>query len=463
VSTEDRSTFRLSQKSILDFLSSTGLPLISRLVVVVRRLALALALSNMLLALISLCWGKDGFWRASLPFAGALPALVATPLYFMAWRAARATDMQGAARWLFWALFLFAALMSYPHGVFHPGWYVLPPLVLMGTCCLGIAAGLSLTLFAAGVLMTVPFGSPLLWGAAGVEAAVWLHATSLAAVTLAAALTGALVHKLLYAALANAEEQRQKQRESVAALRYRERLLRHAMRVETVGDLAGLVTHQLRNAFQVMLGHVTLGSADEVGDSIRRLELVGETLHKSRPLLDQLMSLAHPEDGDSELGDLNAFVGEFAERVARVMPTSIDLGFDGADGPLPVLINLRGLEHALWNLVINARQSMPEGGSLRLSTGMEEGLAFVSVEDSGDGIPADIQARVFDPYFTTKLPGQGTGLGLAAVDRFARANNGSVRLHSVVRVGTTIWLRFPLFQGSQADPAASSGPRTRLS
>ena len=461
MSLEDQSTFRLSQKSILDFLDSTGLPLMSRLTVVWGRLALVLAIANMALGIVTLCLVSDGLWRATLPWSGALPALVAAPLYLLSWRAAKARNMQSAARWMFWGLFLFTALMSYPHGALHPGWYLLPALSLVSTCCLGARSGFLLSGFAVAVLLAVPLTSSLSQTAADFGQAVWVHAASLSGLVLAGALAGALVHKLLHTALVNAEEQRQKQREAVAALRYREKLLRHAMRVETVGDLAGLVTHQLRNAFQVMLGHVSLGAVDEDGDSMRRLELVGETLQRSRPLLDQLMSLAHPEDGDSEFSDLNALLETFAERAARVMPTSVTLDFCGVDRALPILVNPRGLEHALWNLVINSRQAMPEGGALNLQCGVEDGQAFASVEDTGAGIPAEIQAKVFDPYFTTKLPGQGTGLGLAAVDRFVRASNGSVRLRSEPGAGTKLWLMFPLCEGlPPAAQLAATGQRT---
>ena len=460
---EDQSTFRLSQKSILDFLDSTGLPLMSRLTVVWRRLALVLVVANLALGILTLLLVPDGLWRASLPWSGALPALMAVPLYFQSWRAAGARNMQAAARWMFWGLVLFAVLMSYPHGALHPGWYLLPALSLMATCCLGARSGFLLAGFAVAVLLAVPLTNPQPQNGTEFGQAVWVHAWSLGALVVAGALAGALVHKLLYTALVNAEEQRQKQREAVAALRYREKLLRHAMRVETVGDLAGLVTHQLRNAFQVMLGHVSLGSIDEDGDSVRRLELVGETLQRSRPLLDQLMSLAHPEDGDSERVDLNALVETFAERAGRVMPTSVTLDVCAAGRPLPVLVNPRGLEHALWNLIINARQAMPEGGALTLGCGIEDDQAFVSVEDTGSGIPADIQAKVFDPYFTTKSPGQGTGLGLAAVDRFVRASNGAVRLDSEPEQGTKLWLLFPLCEGLPAGERPTGvGQPTRI-
>jgi signal transduction histidine kinase len=275
---------------------------------------------------------------------------------------------------------------------------------------------------------------------------VWTHSTSLASLTLASAFAGVLLHKLLLQAFVAAETQRQMHLDARRALRHRERLLRHAMRVETVGDLAGLVTHQLRNAFQVMMGHATLGSMGDDAERTRRLALVIEELANSRPLLDQLMSLAHPEEGEAAVKDLDVEVRAFFQRAERIMPANVRLVLESCQLGLSVLINPRGLEHALWNLVINARQAMPEGGTITLRTATAGDRAQIVVADTGSGIPAAIRARVFDPYFTTKPPGQGTGLGLAAVDRFVRASNGTIRLDSEVGSGTSFALDFPLLR-----------------
>lgn len=441
-----RPQVELSQESIFDFLSSTGLPLVSRLGSLLRWLAGGLTLLCLCLGLFALLWWEDGLWTAALPWAGALPLLAAMPLNAVAFGCAVRGRMQAAALALFAGLFLLSALAAWPRGAFNPAWYVQPVLALLATCCLGIVPGLSLTLFAVTVLLAVPLvGDPRLPPGLG-DPELWAHATSLAAVVLASALTGALVHKLLQTSLESAERQRRRHRDAARALRYREKLLRHAMRLETVGDLAGLVTHQLRNAFQVMLGHVALDRMDDSAEAAQRLAMVGETLSRSQPLLDQLMRLAHPEEGRQQVCDLGAIAADFHERLRRLMPRSIEVEFRPADGELPVLLDPAGLEHALWNLAINARQAMGTGGALRLAAGCSGGTAFVSVADTGQGIPAEIRGRVFDPYFTTKPPGEGTGLGLAAVDRFVRASNGSVRLASEPGRGSTFWLEFPLHE-----------------
>src|SRR5262245_31497283 len=308
---------QLSQESLFDFLQSTGLPLVSSLGSVLRRAALALGCVSVGFGLVALLLWPHALWDAALPWAGALPGFAAAPLYFVAWRLAGRQRMQGAALAFFAALFCVSALASWPRGAFNAAWYVEPILALLATCCLGVVPGLVLTLFAVTCVLTSPLArQETLDGA--LSSQLWAHAASLSALTLASALTGVLVHKVLLAALEAIESQRQQNRHSVRALRHREKLLRHALRVETVGDLAGLVTHQLRNAFQVMLGHVSLGAMNGVEDLARRLDLVGETLQRSRPLLDQLMSLAHPDEGVPEAGDLNAWAAAFFERAQRV-------------------------------------------------------------------------------------------------------------------------------------------------
>lgn len=433
---------------MLEFLQDTGLPLVSRLGTLVRRATLGLGLLSASYGCLALVIWPDGLWNALLPWGGALPALAAAPLYFVAWRKAERSNLQGASQLLFLALFVLSSLASWPRGAFHVAWYVQPILALLATTCLGVVPGLLLTLFAVIVLLTASQfgGNPL--GLVAPQPDLWIHTVSLAALTLASALTGALVHKVLMAALLAVESQRRKNVDSARALRYRERLLRHAMRVETVGDLAGLVTHQLRNAYQVMMGHVSLAGMGEPAEAQKRLELVGEILQHTRPLLDQLMSLAHPDDGDPVACDLNELAASFFERARRVMPSTIRVELARCPQELPVIVSPRGLEHALWNLAINARHAMPEGGSLTLTTGLQDGLAFVAIADTGCGISPELQKRIFDPYFTTKPPGEGTGLGLAAVERFVRSSQGHIHLRSKPGAGATFVLFFPVVPGN---------------
>jgi signal transduction histidine kinase len=444
-----RKQAELSQESLFDFLSSTRLPIVSRLVSVVRWFAVALALLSCGYSAFALLFWPEGLWNPALPWGGALPALVTAALYLWTARLAARQRMHAAAIVLFLALFLLSVLASWSRGALSPSWYAQPILALLATCCLGAVPGLALTLAAVLALLLAPIAG----AASGIDLPnrdLWIHATSLAALTLGSGLAGSLLHRILRAALLAIESQRLENADSRRDLSQREGMLRHAMRVETVGDLAGLVGHQLRNSFQVMLGHVTLGAMDGGAESSRRLSMIGETLVQARPLLDQLLELAHPDEGRAVAFDLEQQVRTFWQRVRCVMPAAVDVTFVGTGGPLPVLLDPLGLEHALWNLVINSRQAMPAGGAIELRTGLEQGHAWVSVKDTGCGIPIEVRDRVFDPYFTTKPPGQGTGLGLAICRDIVREHGGAMDIESRVGAGTSVRVWVPT--GAVAEP-----------
>lgn len=425
------------------FLNSTRLPVVSSLSALIRWISLGLGVACCLTAAASMLFADDGFWSARLPWSGALPPLVAAPFFFGAWLDWRRHHLQRAATLLFVALFALTILANWPRGALTTAWYVHPVLCLVATTSLGVTPGLTLTLLAVGSLLAATqfrAGTDEL-GVVGIDH--WEHSTSLSAVILASALTGAIVNRLVFMALITAEAQRRKNFESSRALRHREKLLRHALRVETIGDLAGMVCHQLRNTFQVLLGHVTLGNLAGDEERVRRLALIGETLEHARPLLDQLMRMAHPNESAPIVCDLASIVRQFHHQARLVLPGSLQLTCETPEQTPPVLLDPHGLVHALWNLTINARQAIAGEGAITLRCGSDAHQVWLEVADTGCGMPKDVVARIFEPYFTTKPPGQGTGLGLTAVARFVRGSNGLVQVESEVGRGTTFRLRFP--------------------
>jgi len=442
-----RAPVQLSEETLFGFLTSTRLPLVSSLSLVICWASLALAVA-------ASCYGvgclfiEDGLWSSSLPWSGALPMLGSAPLFWAAWLGWRRQRMQRAATLLLSALFLLAILATWPRGVFSPLWYAHPVLSLVATTSLGVIPGLSMSLGAVAALLIATWVSP---GAAVSPAMLpeaWVHTISLASVCLGSALAGAIVNRLVFMALMTAEAQRRKNFESSRALRHREKLLRHALRVETVGDLAGLVCHQLRNTFQVLMGHVTLGAMAHDEERQRRMKLIEETLQQSQPLLDQLMRMAHPDEGASTACELSAVLRQFHDQAQRVLPGGITLSCEVPEQLPLVQINPHGLVHALWNLVINAKQAIDGEGSIQLRCGNDRRKVWIEVEDSGPGIPADVQERIFDPYFTTKPIGQGTGLGLTAVARYVRGSNGAIEVESSSGSGTTFRMAFPRVAGA---------------
>ena len=115
-----------------------------------------------------------------------------------------------------------------------------------------------------------------------------------------------------------------------------------------------------------------------------------------------------------------------------------------------------------WNLVINAKQALDGEGAITIRCGSDRKHVWIEVTDTGPGIPADVQERIFDPYYTTKPIGQGTGLGLTAVARYVRGSSGVIQVESEGGGGTTFRMFFPHATGAELaeDSAALTGPRT---
>jgi signal transduction histidine kinase len=437
-----RVPLQLSEESLFGFLTSTRLPVVSSLSALIRWISLGLAVGSVAFGTATLLLAEDGWWAPGLPWSGALPPLLAAPWFLAAWVDWRGQRLQRAATLLFVALFVLTVLANWPRGVFSPAWYVHPVLCLAATTCLGVTSGLTMTLVAVvGLLVATGVHSDP--EDPDLASQQWLHATSLAAVVLASALAGAIVNRLVFLALMTAESQRRKNFESSRALRHREKLLRHALRVETIGDLAGMVCHQLRNTFQVLMGHVTLAGMADDAERARRLVLIEETLNQARPLLDQLMRMAHPDEGAPQPSDLAEILRQFHQQARLVLPGSIQLTCETPESVPPALLDPMGLMHALWNLVINAKQAIRGEGAITLRCGNDTHQVWIEVSDTGCGMSPEVQSRIFDPYFTTKPPGQGTGLGLAAVARFVRGSNGLTQVESKPNCGTTFRLRFP--------------------
>lgn len=438
-----RVPIEFSERSLLGFLASTRLPLVSRVGDWVRRLALGGALLCGLLGAASLLVDANGFWAKHLPLSGALPTLTATPWFLLAWLDARRQHVRRAGSWLTVALLLLTVLAGWPRGVRDITWLALPAIALLAAFGFGVLRGLPIAIFgAAAALLAGRFGPAAATTTAA--AAELAFAFGLAGLVLGLALVGALANRLLYLTVLTAQTERRDALESSHVLRRREKLLRHALRVDTVGEVAGMVCHQLRNTFQVLLGHATLGAIADDAERRDRLALIERTVEEAKPLLDHLMRMSHPEDGQAGEVDLGDVVRRFLEHARLVLPSNVRLVGDVGTFRHTAHLDGEGLLHALWNLVINARQAIDGDGTITVRAGETARGAWIEVADSGCGMPPDVRARIFEAYFTTKPPGQGTGLGLTAVARFVRSSRGTVAVASEVGRGTTFRLEFPV-------------------
>lgn len=406
---------------------------------------------GLLLNVTALCiqqgWQAFSLSRWSSPyfvFVSGVPALALTPFFLASYGLALRSRFRRSALWMAWGVFLFSLLISIPCGVYAIGWSVQPLIVLLVTCMFGVRPGLAQA--SLGVLALLASASLSVQGLLDdvlVPEEIWVSAGVTGAVIVGMALAGALLHRTLDVAITAEEDQVYQVAQAKRALRHRENLLRHAMRVETVGEMSSMVVHQLRNQFQLILGHAALGQRSSDPVATEQFAEIAETIRKSNDLLESLLGLARSQGGEVQSVDLRALCVQLAESYSRVLPASIELVLDVPDEPAHAMLDPQGLEHAVLNLVLNARQAMVGDGQIRLGLRLEPEQIVLEVEDTGSGIEESDVDQVFRPFFTTKEKGKGTGLGLAAVERFVRSSKGDIGVKSQLGVGTVFSLAFP--------------------
>ncbi len=240
-----------------------------------------------------------------------------------------------------------------------------------------------------------------------------------------------------------------------------ERRLSRVQRMESIGRIAGSVAHDFNNILTATLG-ATESIADPEATPTERTEAVRDlrqAVERGRALTRQLTDFSRPGTGEVEAFDPAMRLSDLLPMVRRLVGERITV-----DAELPgegrlgrqVRVNAVQFDQVLLNLAANARDAMPDGGMLRISCRIDgrhgvEGLAGQRVRlrmtDTGTGMSAEVVERVFDPYFTTKPSGKGTGLGLASAFAFAKHAGGDLSVESAPGAGATFALTLPLLPG----------------
>jgi len=257
--------------------------------------------------------------------------------------------------------------------------------------------------------------------------------------------------------------------------------LRHSQKMEAVGQLAGGVAHDFNNRLTAILGYAEL-----VARELERASPLHEDIDEIRrsaegaaSLTRQLLAFSRREVLQPRVLDLNTLVSELSRMLRRFIGENIELSTHLGGSPARIKADPGQIEQVIMNLVVNARDAMPDGGKLVIETASVDSRAnpnpdlsfrpgqhvMLTVSDSGCGMDQETQARVFEPFFTTKGRGKGTGLGLATVYGSVRQNGGLVRLESAPGRGTTFKIYFPQVeeevQTAEAIPESRAGSRRR--
>ncbi|MEM7045650.1 MAG: ATP-binding protein, partial [Pseudomonadota bacterium] len=240
--------------------------------------------------------------------------------------------------------------------------------------------------------------------------------------------------------------------------------LRQSQSRDAISRLSGGVAHDFNNLLTVLQSNLELlQRRGELKAPLREMlaRCIRATERGSR-LTRRLLTLGQHQSLHPERTEIASFLGEFGELVCRTMPSSIQLSIE-TEGALPAIhADHAMLQDALLNLVINARDAMPEGGRLSIlakragkTSPCPDSVAF-EIADTGDGMPADIKEKVFEPFFTTKGVGHGSGLGLSMVRGFVEQSGGWIALESAPGQGTKITIALPMAcaeEGGRQEPS----------
>jgi two-component system, cell cycle sensor histidine kinase and response regulator CckA len=239
-----------------------------------------------------------------------------------------------------------------------------------------------------------------------------------------------------------------------------ERQLRRAQKLEAVGQLAAGVAHDFNNLLTVIQGHACLQLETEtiesgVAESLSEVSLAAE---RAAVLTRQLLAFGRKQMVQPRVLDLEYVVGQLQKMLSRLIGEQIEARWNLAEGLPNIFADEGNVEQILVNLVVNARDAMPDGGTLTVSTGIAEvdevhaarnpearvgTFVRISVADTGCGMDAATLARIFEPFFTTKEVGKGTGLGLATVHGIVKQHEGWIEVTSKPGEGTTFDVFLP--------------------
>lgn len=248
----------------------------------------------------------------------------------------------------------------------------------------------------------------------------------------------------------------------VTETRTAQQQLAHAQKMEMVGQLTGGIAHDFNNMLMVVIGSLERleRSLQDDPAAARRADMALQAALRCSDMTRRLLTFARRQTLNPEPVDLHALVTGMGELMERTLGRSIEISIAGDEaGPLwPATVDRSQAESALLNLVINARDAMPQGGRLTIRTAnarlteplgghgitVEPGdYVVLSVSDTGCGMPQEVLERAFEPFFTTKETGKGTGLGLSMIYGFVKQSGGLIRIDSAVGRGTTFSLYLP--------------------
>ncbi len=247
---------------------------------------------------------------------------------------------------------------------------------------------------------------------------------------------------------------------NVTGRRFLEDQVRQSQKMEAIGRLAGGIAHDFNNLLMVIQGYaeIVLGEENVGVEARKNVETILRTTESAANLTRQLLSFSRKHAFSPQVLDLNALVNRMSEMLLGVLREEMEFVVQLSPELCCVSADPAQIEQVVMNLVVNARDAMPKGGTLTLQTARVDSevlragrthtvgpgdYVMLAVTDTGIGMDADTQTRIFDPFFTTKSKDEGTGLGLSVVYNIVRGSGGHVRVISEPGHGSTMQVFFP--------------------
>ena len=256
--------------------------------------------------------------------------------------------------------------------------------------------------------------------------------------------------------------------QATLALEKAKEALFQSQKLEAIGKLTGGVAHDFNNLLSVISnGTSVLRQRVDRPDDVRVLDAIERAAQRGATLTRQLLTFARQQPLKQDVYSLNEVIGSFEAVLRRAVPDSRQFDLQLAEKLPQVLVDAPQVEAAILNLIVNARDATPEDGYITLRTELAHlsagqvgalpagAYVVVAVEDTGEGMSADVAVRAVEPFFTTKPVGKGTGLGLSHVYGLMRQSGGELAIQSIPGKGTTMSLYFPaLSDGAQSQSKA---------
>jgi len=263
--------------------------------------------------------------------------------------------------------------------------------------------------------------------------------------------------------------------EQIAGRAKAEEQLRQSQKMQALGQLTGGIAHDFNNLLTVIQGSADILTRDELADDRRKrfAKAIVQAADNAAVLTSQLLAFARRQPLKPEVVDLSQLVAGMTDLLDRTMGERIKIETSLERSTPPVTVDRNQLQSAILNIASNARDAMPDGGTLTIRVSeirseAGERMATISVSDTGAGMDADTASRIFEPFFTTKKTGKGTGLGLSQVYGFATQSGGEVFVDSEPGEGTTVTLLLPCSEPGMAvarqaeEPALPEQPRAEI-